>query len=467
MGSKKTVSKVKLNNLIKTLPSPIQEHLKRCKLLAGYIIDRINTEDWFIEGNFRRDDLVSAVGYHDIGKCSIPKDALYFGHCDSKQKKDRYRAHVEEGIKLIESDQEIDLLNYRRTTFEHTLYNAVMQHHEREDGSGFPKGLRGEEISLVAKITAIVDTFDNSLFVGNVTVPEIDASVKELERLAGDKLDKKLVDVLIGDKEGLSDFIEFINTREKNTRGKDKYGIHLYYHPVFDIRDNKFCEFNTEIYINDPYYGIVKQEALLTVANKTGQVFRLEKIAFEKLCKAIERFNKKGIEFPRTMFTFSARQFEKKNFFKDIDKIRRRYQIDASQLCYGARESDLVQLEDNLVAQMVDEFHALGSIVSLNDFGDRTYLLSSLDTLRFDRVSMKKGYTKKIAENSRTFSVIAGIVKIAHNLHMSVSFAGIEDRRSEVEILRMGVRYAYGDLYGAAMRESELAAFLTAGGQDQ
>jgi len=167
------------------------------------------------------------------------------------------------------------------------------------------------------------------------------------------------------------------------------------------------------------------------------------------------------------MFTFSARQFEKKNFFKDIEKILDEYRIDRKKICYGARESDIVRLEDGMVARTIDEFHGLGSIVSLNDFGDRTYLLSSLDGLPFDRVCFKKGYSKKIVENAKAFSVISGIAKIALNLQMSVTFAGIEERRSEVEVLRMGVRYAYGELYGKGMKENELTAFLTAGGQDQ
>jgi len=467
MGSKKTVSKVQLNNLIKTLPVPVQEHLKRCKLFAAFIIDRISTEDWFIEGGYRKDDLVSAVGYHDIGKCAIPKDALYLGHCDSKSKKEKYYSHVSEGISLIETDQDINLLGYRRSTFERTLYDAITQHHERIDGEGFPSGLRDEELSLVGKITAIVDTFDNAMFVGAVSKPELEPAAKKLEKLAGTALDARLVEILVGNREVISDFIEFIDSKKKNERGKDKYGIHLYYIPIFDIRENKFCELTTEIYINDPYYGIVGQETLLTIANKTGQVFRLEKIAFEKMCMLIEKMARKGIEFPRVMFNFSARQFEKKNFFKDIDKIISTYGIDRSRLCFGARESDIVQLEDGLAKKMLDEFHTLGAIVSLNDFGDRTYLLSSLDSLPFDRVSFKKGYTKKITENARTFSVISGIVKIARNLHMSVSFGGIDERMSEVEVLRMGVRYAYGNLYGLPMRENELIQYLTAGGQDQ
>lgn len=467
MGSKKTVSKVQLNNLIKTLPIPVQDHLKRCKLFAAFIIDRVSTEDWFIEAGYRKDDLVSAVGYHDIGKCAIPKDALYLSHCDSKSKKDKYYSHVNEGISLVEADQDIDLLGFRKTTFEHTLYNAITQHHERVDGEGFPAKLSGEDISFIGRITAVVDAFDNLMFVGTVDKPELEPAAKKLEKLAGAALDPKLVEILVGNREALSDFIEFIDNKKKNERGKDKYGIHLQYIPIFNISENKFCELTTEIYINDPYYGIVNQDTLLTVANKTGQIFRLEKIAFEKMCMFIERMARKGIELPRIMFTFSARQFEKKNFFKDIDKMLKTYGIDRSRICFGARESDIVQLEDGLAKHMLDEFHLMGSIVSLNDFGDRTYLLSSLDALPFDRVSFKKGYSKKVTENARTFSVMSGIVKIAHNLHMSVSFGGIDERMSEVEILRMGVKYGYGNLYCSPMRENELILYLAAGGQEQ
>lgn len=69
------------------------------------------------------------------------------------------------------------------------------QHHENFDGSGYPAGLKGDEISLLARIVAVVDTFD--ALASKRPYKEkfpIDRVYEELEALRGKKLDSKILD---------------------------------------------------------------------------------------------------------------------------------------------------------------------------------------------------------------------------------------------------------------------------------
>ena len=78
------------------------------------------------------------------------------------------------------------------------IQNIIVQHHERLDGSGFPYGLIGEEISLEARIIGIVDTFDAMTTdrpYKNKVSNEI--ALDELKELSKDKLDKFLVEQFI------------------------------------------------------------------------------------------------------------------------------------------------------------------------------------------------------------------------------------------------------------------------------
>ena len=60
------------------------------------------------------------------------------------------RSHPEEGYKLLQDSHGIDDITF----------DVVLHHHEKTDGSGYPKGLKDQEISLYAKMGAICDVYD-------------------------------------------------------------------------------------------------------------------------------------------------------------------------------------------------------------------------------------------------------------------------------------------------------------------
>lgn len=87
---------------------------------------------------------------HDIGKSLIPRELLNKPEKLSEEEFDEVKKHAEYGYYLV---RHINGMDKR-------VAEAVYYHHEREDGSGYPKGLPGEQISLFAKILAVADTFD-------------------------------------------------------------------------------------------------------------------------------------------------------------------------------------------------------------------------------------------------------------------------------------------------------------------
>ena len=97
------------------------------------------------------DDPQLSYGFllHDVGKLSIP-DAILSkpGRLDEDEWA-LMRRHPEEGVRILQSVPFLD-----------TALDIVRHHHERWDGTGYPAGLRGEEIPVSARVFAIVDTVD-------------------------------------------------------------------------------------------------------------------------------------------------------------------------------------------------------------------------------------------------------------------------------------------------------------------
>jgi len=87
---------------------------------------------------------------HDIGKMMVPQEIL---HKPGKLTEDEYsimKKHTEYGFEVLRKDPEISLL----------VAHCAYQHHEKLDGTGYPRGLKDNEIHPYAKIIAVADVFD-------------------------------------------------------------------------------------------------------------------------------------------------------------------------------------------------------------------------------------------------------------------------------------------------------------------
>ncbi|MET0084077.1 MAG: HD domain-containing phosphohydrolase [Sedimenticola sp.] len=118
-------------------------HQRRVAELAKAIASEIGLDERDIDGLY-----VGGI-IHDVGKISIPVEILTRPGKLSESEFNVIKAHVKNGAEIINS-----------VDFPWPVKDMVMQHHERLDGSGYPKGLKAEEIILEARILAVADVIE-------------------------------------------------------------------------------------------------------------------------------------------------------------------------------------------------------------------------------------------------------------------------------------------------------------------
>ena len=121
---------------------------------------------------------------HDIGKIAVPDDIL---RKPARLTDDEYE--------VMKRHPEIGAAIMSRSAFLQPALPAVLHHQERWDGTGYPAGLRGEEISLQGRIIAVVDTFDaivSSRPYRAGRSPEV--ALAEIERCSGSQFDPAVVE---------------------------------------------------------------------------------------------------------------------------------------------------------------------------------------------------------------------------------------------------------------------------------
>ncbi len=121
---------------------------------------------------------------HDIGKIAIPSSILDKPGQLNAEEWDTIKKHPEIGYRIALSSPEMA-----------PIAEAILHHHERWDGSGYPLGIKGKEIPLISRIIAIADAYDVMIYGRPYQEARSEAEVwEEIKRCAGSQFDPYLVD---------------------------------------------------------------------------------------------------------------------------------------------------------------------------------------------------------------------------------------------------------------------------------
>tara|TARA_R110001592_G_scaffold77_3_gene504 strand:+ start:2951 stop:4492 length:1542 start_codon:yes stop_codon:yes gene_type:complete len=168
-------------------------HVKRVALLCELLAIKLGLEEPFIEA------LRLAAPLHDLGKVAIPE---YILHKPGKLMNDEW--------KIMQTHTQIgrDILQQSSVSVSKLAARLAHYHHENWDGSGYPEGLKGEDIPIEARIMAVVDVFDALGSKRCYKEPWSNDQIKDFIILEKNKkFDAALIDIIV------DNFDEFIAIR--------------------------------------------------------------------------------------------------------------------------------------------------------------------------------------------------------------------------------------------------------------
>ncbi|MFW5998502.1 MAG: diguanylate cyclase domain-containing protein [Halanaerobiaceae bacterium] len=178
--SKKIKSSI-INSLEKTLLKKKYEtknHAERLKKLVVKLGKKIDLSRQKI------DNLILLAGLHDIGKIAISENILTKNDKLTQKEWQIMKKHPEIGYRIAQTSSELS-----------PIAEGILYHHEWWNGSGYPQGLKKEEIPLISRIIALVDAYDVMLrkrpYKKSINKKE---AIKEIKRGAGQQFDPVLVE---------------------------------------------------------------------------------------------------------------------------------------------------------------------------------------------------------------------------------------------------------------------------------
>jgi len=145
-----------LSTVIEFRDTDSGEHVKRLREITKYLLSEVAKlkPEYGLNSALIETISIAAV-MHDIGKIAVPDSILKKPGKLTKEEFEIMKTHTVKGCNMLDSF--VDILDDENYIY---YYDICRWHHERWDGSGYPDGLKGEEIPIWAQIVSIADCFD-------------------------------------------------------------------------------------------------------------------------------------------------------------------------------------------------------------------------------------------------------------------------------------------------------------------
>ena len=133
------------------------------------------------------EDVELAAIIHDVGKIGIEDGILNKPDKLTKEEFDTIKEHTIKGLHIVRDVSEFD-----------EVKSGILSHHERHDGKGYPNGLSGDDISVIAGIISVADTFDAMVSDRPYRKGlDHDAALYEIQKGSGTQFKREVVDAFL------------------------------------------------------------------------------------------------------------------------------------------------------------------------------------------------------------------------------------------------------------------------------
>ncbi|MFO8061252.1 MAG: HD-GYP domain-containing protein, partial [Bacillota bacterium] len=173
-----------ISSLMNALTEKSQEnedHAERLEIMAVAVGREMGLDDNYLA------DLTLLARLHDLGKVVLPDEILSKEGPLTDEEWMQIRTHPEAGFRIAQTSPEMA-----------PVARAILSHHERYDGKGYPQGIKGEEIPLIARVIAVADAYD-AMTSGRPYRPAIThrEAIDEIERCAGTQFDPRIAQIFV------------------------------------------------------------------------------------------------------------------------------------------------------------------------------------------------------------------------------------------------------------------------------
>ena len=208
-----------------------------------------------------------------------------------------------------------------------------------------------------------------------------------------------------------------------------------------------------------PLHGTIAPGQFIPIAEETGLIIEIGSWVIRQACTQGAEWLKSGYHSVRISVNVSALQFERRDFVQTVATTLALSGFPAHCLELELTESYIMRDLPHYVRRMT-QLRDLGVSIAIDDFGTGYSSLSYLNKLPVDSLKIDQSFLRGLQEPEGSLPVVQSIVRLAHNMNLTVVAEGVETA-AELDLVRvLGCDKVQGHVYGPSLRQEEADALL-------
>lgn len=221
----------------------------------------------------------------------------------------------------------------------------------------------------------------------------------------------------------------------------------VYYQGKFNLAENRFTSAEALVRWKDEHKGFINTQTFVDVFERNGFIVKLDLFVFEQVLKDITCRLKENKTVIPVSINLSRRHFDVPSFFDEYEALIRKYQVPGKFLEFEITESVILNSSVNM-EDTIKRIHALGSSVSIDDFGSGFSNFSMINHIDFDVLKIdKKLLSGKNGFDKYSKNILKMIVLLNKSLDKTVVCEGVEHKDESDYLKDIGCDLIQGYYY--------------------
>ena len=239
--------------------------------------------------------------------------------------------------------------------------------------------------------------------------------------------------------------------------------LRLLYQPQIQLETGKIVGVEALVRWQHPERGTVSPLDFIPMAEEIGLIVPIGAWVLAEACEQLRRWrtDHPQLTLPVMAVNLSARQLTQPNMPQVVANALAEAQLEPAALCLEITESVLVSEAESVLATL-NALKALGVRLAVDDFGTRYSSFSYLKRFPIDFLKVDRSFIERLDENAADRAIVAGIINMAHALHLEVIAEGVETSEQSSHLRMLGCDLAQGFYFARPRAHAALEELLTA-----
>jgi len=238
--------------------------------------------------------------------------------------------------------------------------------------------------------------------------------------------------------------------------------LELLYQPEIDLQTGAILAMEGLLRWHYGDSGVMAPLEFLDLAEHSGEIGPIGSWVLHKGAEEASRWQGLG-GLVRTLFlNVSASQLAAPGFVEEVAQVIADNALPVGALGIEVTEGALTMLGARAVP-LLDELHAHGVVLAVDDFGTWYSTLGALDELPIDAVKLDQRYVRGVGEDLDDDTIVASVISLAHARGLYVVAEGVESWAESARLTELGCDRAHGFLFASPQRADKARWLLNQG----